>query len=521
MIYILSYFFIYSNAYIIIDNYYSRQYNYFTKNNNEMIHENAHFYYSIINIHYFSLVIYLFYIVQQIIYAKNINKNSFGLSIIYLKYILNVIFNNNMSLFQYELNRNIMWLFATPLMIKMYCDVNHLKLKDMLLQYHVIPIGVNIFIYSYRNTIIYYIFIVVSFIMMFFFVKNLYNKHDLLFTNIYINIWSVFIFLNILDIFEILNKYNLNLYYTFADMISKITINIVINDYIEKEFVIKNNIDLQTIQFISYILKSVKEYEINNIYKTQPTIDFINNIKKNFKDIIPEDKTIFGKELLKKILPFNFDKEYIEKNVNLNVIEDVNINANKSTNIKSFNMICILFTDIVNYTELAKKYDDKIIFKLLSSIYTLFDNIIKQYSHLQKIETIGDAYMVVGDIFRTNNNHILVIKEIITFAINILKEIKTVKTPDNIPLSIRIGINIGNVSIGILGNEIPRLCVVGNSVNIASRLQSTAEIDSIQFSRHIYEKMEDINFDNPFEIIKKENVFLKNIGSVTTYNIFL
>lgn len=304
-------------------------------------------------------------------------------------------------------------------------------------------------------------------------------------------------------------------------MISKITINIVINNYIEKEFVIKNNIDLQTIQFISYILKNVKEYEINNIYKTQPTIDFINNIKKNFKDIIPEDKTIFGKELLKKILPFNFDKEYIEKNVNLNVIEDVNINTNKSTNIKSFNMICILFTDIVNYTELAKRYDDKIIFNLLSSIYTLFDNIIKQYSHLQKIETIGDAYMVVGDIFRTNDNHLIVIKEIITFAINILKEIKTVKTPDNIPLSIRIGINIGNVSIGILGNEIPRLCVVGNSVNIASRLQSTAEIDSIQFSRHIYEKIEDINFDNPFEIIKKENVFLKNIGSVTTYNIFL
>lgn len=168
MINILCYFFIYSNAYNIIDNYYSQQYNYFTKNNNEMIHENAHFYYSIMNLQYFSLVIYLFYIVQHIIYAKNINKNSFGLSIIYLKYILNVIFNNNMSLFQYELNRNIMWLFATPLMIKMYCDVNYLKLKDMELQYHVIPIGVNIFIYSYRNTIIYYIFIVISFIMIFF-----------------------------------------------------------------------------------------------------------------------------------------------------------------------------------------------------------------------------------------------------------------------------------------------------------------------------------------------------------------
>jgi len=210
-------------------------------------------------------------------------------------------------------------------------------------------------------------------------------------------------------------------------------------------------------------------------------------------------------------LPFDFDKEYIERNTH----------TNSNTNIKQFSFICILFTDIVNYTELAQKYDDKIIFQLLSSIYSLFDLIIKQYPHLQKIETIGDAYMVVGDIFKTENNHPIVIKEIILFAIQLLREVKTVKTPDNIPLSIRIGINIGNVSIGILGNEIPRLCVVGNSVNMASRLQSTAVVDCIQMSRHIYEQLETIQFDEPFEIIKKENIFLKNMGSVTTYNIYL
>ena len=79
---------------------------------------------------------------------------------------------------------------------------------------------------------------------------------------------------------------------------------------------------------------------------------------------------------------------------------------------------------------------------------------------------------------------------------------------------------MGSVSIGILGTEIPRLCVVGNAVNVSSRLQSTADPNSIQMSRHIYEQLAEIDFDVKFEIIKKENIFLKNIGSVTTYNIY-
>jgi class 3 adenylate cyclase len=98
--------------------------------------------------------------------------------------------------------------------------------------------------------------------------------------------------------------------------------------------------------------------------------------------------------------------------------------------------------------------------------------------------------------------------------------VKQIKTPDDTPLSIRIGITMGNVSIGILGNEIPRLCVVGNAVNVASRLQSTADIDSIQISRHIYEKIGEIDFDNIFNCIFKENVFLKNLGTINTYNIY-
>ena len=99
----------------------------------------------------------------------------------------------------------------------------------------------------------------------------------------------------------------------------------------------------------------------------------------------------------------------------------------------------------------------------------------------------------------------------------IVKEIKIIETPDNIPLQLRVGITMGSVSIGILGNEVPRLCVVGNAVNVASRLQSTADPDSIQMSRNIYEQLQEITFDEAIEVTKKENVFLKNLGTINTF----
>jgi class 3 adenylate cyclase len=293
-------------------------------------------------------------------------------------------------------------------------------------------------------------------------------------------------------------------------MTSKMIVCIIVNDYNEKELTQLNNMDLQSVQFVSYMIKNIQKYKTENSVITPQCNNFIYFTTNRFLVKIPENKTILEKELLQKILPFDFDKEYLS---------NTKTNMTSNANAKQFNMICILFTDIVNYTELAKKHDETIIFQLLNNIYVSFDILIKKYPHLQKIETIGDAYMVVGDIFRNTINHPLVVKEIILFALDIVKEIKKIQTPDNVPLCIRIGIHIGNVSIGILGNEIPRLCVVGNAVNLASRLQSTADIDTIQFSRHIYEQMDCMDFDTKINITIKENIFLKNMGTITTYNI--
>lgn len=500
----LFYLFIYFNADNIINKLYLSNYCMIT--NNELIKYNDAFYYSIVNNNRFVLCVYSFYIIKNYIQYNSINKVSIMLSFVYIKYILTVLLSVDMSLAQYETSRNIMWLFSTPLMLKMYCEINNFNLQDINIYYHIIPTLLNVFIYPYKNTYIYYYFIGISWIMLFLFMKNLYINKKSKFTNNYIFIWCIFIFFNIIDIFRLTDIYKINVYYSYADMISKMMTVIIINDFYDKIVTQKNNIDLQIIQFVCYIIKNIQEYKNNNAIITTKCNNYISFMVNNLLSEIPDDKIVLEQELLKKILPFDFDKKYIA-------------NANANANAKHFDMICVLFSDIVNYTELAKKYDDTSIFQMLNNIYNTFDNIIKKYPHLQKIETIGDAYMVVGDIFRDYTNHKIVIKEIIMFAIDIVKQIKTIKTPNDIQLSIRVGINIGNVSIGILGNEIPRLCVVGNTVNMTSRLQSTADINTIQLSRHIYEQLADIDFGIQLEIIPKENVFLKNMGSVTTYNI--
>jgi class 3 adenylate cyclase len=455
----------------------------------------------------FLFFLYFLYTIKNVIFENKIlNKNSFLLALLYLKYLYDCILNSKDDLiYNYEFRRIIMWSFTTPVMLKMYCDINELTLFDINFQYHIIPIIINVLIYPYKNTYLYNFFTVSSNIMFCFFMKKLYLNRNKIFGNLYLYIWCLFIIINIIEISKLTNTDIINIYYSYADFFSKIITNIVINDYyieINKTF---ENIDLQSIDFIGLIIKNINNYCLDNSLITAKTENLINNTKNYFKKKIPSSLENLQIELLEKILPFGFDRKVI---------------FNDSLNSSKHNMICVLFTDVVNYTELAKQYDDVIIFNLLKEIYNKFDSIKKKYSNLQKIETIGDAYMVVGDIYKKTCNHKEVIKQIIMFSFDLLNEIKFIKTPNNQNLSIRIGISIGDVSVGVTSIDIPRLCIVGNTVNFASRLQSTAEIDTIHVSRHINEQFKEIVFGFTLETKKNQNIFLKNIGNVETYTIY-
>lgn len=513
MLFFICYLFLYCNIDELLNRFYLSNFDMSSIDTYHInIQDNKQFYYSLTTINQFILSIYAFYIFYYLFVSKMINTNSLVLALIYSKYTLSIFLSNNISLFDYEYSRSVMWAFATPLMLKMYCETNFLSLNDIRFYYHYVPCILNVIIYPFKNNLaIYYTYTGLSLIPIYLFIRNLLSLQKAKFTKIFYCIWFIFIILHLVEITKIMSIYDMNILFLTADMIGKVTTNFVIHDDREHDYNIRYYTDLQCINFITYLLNKIKHYEKNNAKQTIECENMIKYIINKLNKFIPENKQELQLELLKKILPFGLENEYINN-------ASAAASATASSN-KHYDMICILFTDIVNYTELAKQYDDKIIFQLLNNVYIKFDSIIKKYPHLQKIETIGDAYMVVGDIYRSENNHKLVIEEIILLSFDFLNEIKTIKTPDNNLLSIRIGINMGNVSIGILGTEIPRLCVVGNTVNVAARLQSTADVNTIQMSRHIYEQLTEIEFDRPLHIKKKENVFLKNIGSVTTYNI--
>jgi class 3 adenylate cyclase len=444
-------------------------------------------------------ILYIFVALNaNLIFFSKIKKGSlYTLSLIYLKYVLdNVMDSNTIGIYQYEFRRTVMWLFTTPIILQLYCDMNNITMIDIHAQYHIISNFIHILLYPFRKTHYNtYIILSLSSLECYFIYKLLHFKQQR-YTTFIVYIWCLFSFISVLELMNIFNTYDIQMYYLVSDMIAKLTTILIVNDYEEQIYYIKSNIDLQSINLITAVKKSIKQF--NSSINITPKCKMVMNLIENrLSSFIPSDKTTLKLELLKKILPLELEDKYLTQ----------------TKEYKPYDFICVLFTDIVSYTELAKKYDADIVYKLLNNIYTCFDDIINKYENLQKIETIGDAYMVVSDIYtndQTNN-----VKNMILFAFDILREIKTIRTPDGIPLQLRIGINLGNVVVGILGVEIPRLCVIGNTVNVANRLQTTTDPDTIQISTHVYEiakeKFVDVFFD------EKKNVFLKNLGSRTTY----
>ena len=447
----------------------------------------------------FILTVFSIFTMHLLVFSKIKNYTVYSLSIIYIKYILDTVISNNaISIYEYEFRRTIMWFFTTPLILKLYCDMNNLKMIDINSQYHLVSNASHIILYPFRRTP-YNSFIVIA--LSFsegYFIYHLLDFKYQKYTMFIVYIWCLFSLITVFEISGIFNIHDIQVCYLLSDMIAKLTTVLIVNDYEEQLYHIKSNIDLQSISLLTVLKKSIKQFE-NTTNITSKCKGLINQLNGKLTSYVPMDKTMLKLELLKKILPLELEDKYL---------------AN-SKDYKEYPFICVLFTDIVSYTELAKQYDSSIIYKLLNDIYTRFDDIVLRYANLQKIETIGDAYMVVSDIYTndTKNN----VKNIILLAVEMIKEIKLITTPDNSQLQLRIGINLGKVVVGILGVEIPRLCVIGNTVNVAARLQSTADPDTIQISRHVYEIAETTDFGINVQFQIKENVFLKNIGSTNTY----
>uniref|UniRef100_A0A8C5TTN3 Guanylate cyclase n=1 Tax=Malurus cyaneus samueli TaxID=2593467 RepID=A0A8C5TTN3_9PASS len=179
-----------------------------------------------------------------------------------------------------------------------------------------------------------------------------------------------------------------------------------------------------------------------------------------------------------------------------------------------FEEVTIYFSDIVGFTTLCKYSTPMEVVDMLNDIYKNFDHILDHHD-VYKVETIGDAYMVVSGLPNRNGNRHAV--DISMMALDILSFMGSfeLRHLPGLPVWIRIGIHSGPCAAGVVGIKMPRYCLFGDTVNTASRMESTGLPLRIHVSGSTINILK--RTDCQFQYEERGETYLKGRGTEITY----
>jgi class 3 adenylate cyclase len=176
--------------------------------------------------------------------------------------------------------------------------------------------------------------------------------------------------------------------------------------------------------------------------------------------------------------------------------------------VDKFAAVSVLFADIVGFTALSSRTSPEALVGMLDELFSAFDRLAEKHG-LEKIKTIGDAYMVVSGIPQPRADHAIALAK---FAIDMLDELHAYATRHGTDLTIRVGINTGSVIAGVIGRKKFIYDLWGDTVNTASRMESHGVPGRVHVTQSTYELLRD-----HFELESRGMLDVKGKGPMQTY----
>ena len=178
---------------------------------------------------------------------------------------------------------------------------------------------------------------------------------------------------------------------------------------------------------------------------------------------------------------------------------------------KKFESVTVLFTDFKDFTRSSADLTPERLVRSVDYYFSRFDEVMEKHG-LEKIKTMGDAYMCTGGIHLNKEDHAIRMVHAAFEIVRITEEVK-IKNQDNImPYEIRIGINTGPVIAGVVGTQKFAYDIWGDTVNVAARMETNSETGRINISENTYELIKD-----EFECEYRGKMKVKNKGMMKMY----